>query len=328
VVSLGAVALLLLLLFNSTAFRDSGANDLEGDIPSMTADQLRYFTSNFDDGDPYNPYWLTSTTEFLTRQFTPDGRYQMHNLRAGTAETSIYGAETVYRNMALGLTGRLEETSDRASAYGIVFRYLDEDNYNVFAVDGEGRYSIWVRVDGIWEELRNEAEAWTPHEAIHPIGEDNRLVLTVLANFITGYVNDQQVVRVTDSTLDAGRIGVYFATDSGEATVSVDSYEVYASVESMTSSRSQMGLSGPEASSEATAESSESTEPTSTRFSFLSAPGTADASDDPTATRSSFLSAPGIPRYTEESGTPLQRTPEPPAESSPYPEETALPDEE
>jgi len=135
---------------------------------------------------------------------------------------------------------RLEPDSKPASAYGIVFRYHDEDNYNVFAVDGEGRYSIWVRVEGQWQELRNQPDGnWTPNDAINKIGSDNELVIAVLAGRFTGYVNDKQVVQVTDSTLTKGGIGIYVATansDDGEATVSVDSYGAYASVAAMTGS--------------------------------------------------------------------------------------------
>ncbi len=115
-----------------------------------------------------------------------------------------------------------------------MFRYQDENNYNVFAVDGEGRYSIWVRTDGNWQELRKAAENWTPSDAVHPLGQDNALSLSIIGAFITGYVNDQRVTRVSDSTLSDGRVGIYFATDSGDSTTLIDSYRVYSSVPSMT----------------------------------------------------------------------------------------------
>jgi len=138
------------------------------------------------------------------------------------------------------MVARLELDSKPASGYGIVFRYKNEDNYNVFGVDGEGRYSIWVRLEGQWQELRNQTDGnWTPNDAINKIGSDNELLLSVLFNRFTGYVNGKQIVQVTDNTLPKGGVGIYLATantDDGEATVSVDSYDVAQSVAAMTGS--------------------------------------------------------------------------------------------
>jgi hypothetical protein len=104
----------------------------------------------------------------------------------------------------------------------------------VFAVDGRGRYSIWARTEGAWVELRGENEEWTPDDSVKPIGETNGLAVSIIGDFISGYVNDTRVVRVTDGTLENGGIGIYFATNEGDATVTVESYGVYASVPSMT----------------------------------------------------------------------------------------------
>ncbi len=197
-------------------------------------DSSPYFASTFAADDLHNAYWSTEGTEFLTRQFTLDGHYQLRNTRSFTAETSIVQTDTVYTSMSINLVGRLELSSLPASAYGIVFRYHDEDNYNVFAVDGMGRYSIWVRTSGVWRELRQADENWTPNDAVNLLGENNELSVTIITDFITGYANGKRIVSVTDGTLDAGKIGVYFATDDGEATVTLESYRVYSSVPSMT----------------------------------------------------------------------------------------------
>ncbi len=233
------VVLLTVLLLNERGMHNYPAEStaviptIAANVPSMT-DSNPYFASTFAADDMHNAYWSTAGTEFLTRQFTPDGHYQMRNTRSFTAETSIVQTDTIYKSMAIGMVGRLEPSSQPSSAYGIVFRYHDEDNYNVFAVDGMGRYSIWVRTDGVWHELREADENWTPNNAVHPLGENNELTVTILADFISGYVNSLRVVSVSDATLDAGKIGVYFATDDGEATVTLESYSVYSSVPSMT----------------------------------------------------------------------------------------------
>ncbi len=232
------VVLLTFLLLTARSQRNTpeptpAIPTIAANVPSMT-DSNPYFASTFAADDMHNAYWSTDGTEFLTREFTPDGHYQLRNTRAFTAETSIVQTDTVYTSMAITMNGRLEASSQPSSAYGIVFRYQDEDNYNVFAVDGMGRYSIWVRTDGVWQELRQADENWTPNDVVHRLGEDNELTVTVLGDFISGYVNSRRVVGVSDSTLEAGKIGVYFATDDGDATVTLASYRVYSSVPSMT----------------------------------------------------------------------------------------------
>lgn len=245
VAALGAVALLVFLLLNATSLRNdetpTPAPTAVANLPAVSLDD-RYFVSSFNNGDVFNANWSTEPTEFLRRELTPEGFYRLTNITPGTAETSIYRSETSYTNFSIGMMAQLDEGSAPASAYGIVFRYQDENNYNVFAVDGNGRYSIWVRVDGEWRELREyevdgEPESWTRDENIRTIGQTNGLAVRVLANSITAYVNDVQVTRVQDGTFSGGSIGIYFATpgaDGAQATVSVDSFGVYASVPSMT----------------------------------------------------------------------------------------------
>jgi serine/threonine protein kinase len=245
---LGAVALLVFLLLNSTALRNTeppveltAAPTAVAALPAVSLDD-RYFVSSFDNGDVFNANWSTDPTEFMRRELMGDGLYKLTNSTPGTAETSIYRSETSYTNFSIGMLSRLDDGSAPNSAYGIVFRYQDENNYNVFAVDGAGHYSIWVRVEGDWRELRGvevdgELENWTLDENVKPIGEYNGLAIRVLASMITGYVNDMQVTRVQDATFSGGQIGMYFATpgdDEAQATVSVDSFGVYASVPSMT----------------------------------------------------------------------------------------------
>ncbi len=237
VAAVGAAALLILLLANATAPRETPPTPAPTEAVASITDDGEFFASDFSSSsDLSNQRWSTEGTAMLTRQFTADGRYQMRNIQTWTAETSIYPSDEVYKNVAITMVGRLETSSQPASGYGVVFRYQDENNYNVFAVDGMGRYSVWVRSDGEWIELRKAAENWTPSDSVNPLGEDNTLSVSIVGSTITGYVNDKRVAHVTDSTLPDGRIGIYFATDDGEATVSIASYRVDASVPSMTGS--------------------------------------------------------------------------------------------
>jgi hypothetical protein len=141
------------------------------------------------------------------------------------------------------MAASLDASSESASAYGIVFRYADDRHYNVFAVDGLGRYSVWVREVGDngvarWRELRGPGEQWTQDDKVNPIGQTNRLSLDIQGNTFSGYVNSKRVFRLEGASGEpTGNIGIYVATYvEGRADVLVDSYRVVSRVPAMTGS--------------------------------------------------------------------------------------------
>jgi hypothetical protein len=221
------------LLTRRAAVQPDGSD--EG-VESMTGEMSLYFASTFDSDDAQLIHWPQRGNDLLTRELTPDGYFRFRNTSPREAVTTIFDTTYTYTNAVITMEGALEEESQVASAFGIVFRYVDEDNYNVFAVDGAGRYSIWVRENGQWRELRGER--WTPHEAIRRVGESNRLTLEAAGDHFIGSVNGQVVADVTDSSISSGNIGIYLATtDSGIASALIDSYSVSepaSSVPSMT----------------------------------------------------------------------------------------------
>jgi len=206
-------------------------------VDSMTS-ETPYFVSTFEANDPSLSLWEQSSTASIERNIE-DGQYLISNSAERSAVASLFNPSHAYGNLNISMEAQLAPTSsDAASGYGIVFRYQDSDNYNVFAIDGEGRFSIWTRAAGSWRELRSANEEWTPHEAVKPFGEMNQIVLNVQNDTITGFVNGQQVVSLQESTFDSGAVGVYMATTrQGFASVVVDNYSIQpdtASSDSMT----------------------------------------------------------------------------------------------
>lgn len=221
---------------SSTPSQATNNNDPEVAINSMVIDEF-YFESTFEALDETNEYWEQGDTSMINR-IIDDGVYTLTNLRAGTANNALFDPTFEYTNAIIEMTGTISaDSADANSAFGIVFRYLSPDNYNVFAVDGMGRYSIWVRADGQWRELRDSAENWTENAAINPIGEENKLILTIADNTITAYVNEEMVIVLDDDTFDLGGVGVYLAsTRNGDAIATIDTFSVTPSsaVDSMT----------------------------------------------------------------------------------------------
>jgi hypothetical protein len=203
----------------------------------MTGDESPYFRSSFAKGDSENSGWPQGRDGGFVREVTADGFYHFEYQLLNGAVTSIFRPEYRYKDATITMEGLIEQSSPRASAFGIVFRYIDERNYHVFAVDGVGRYSLWALRDAQWRELRAQDEKWTRHESINPLGQANQLMVTFSANRLIGYVNGQEVVNLqtTETAIMGGSVGIYAAsTPNGGVRTHIDSYQVSSAVTSMT----------------------------------------------------------------------------------------------
>lgn len=219
-------------LLSQPGLRDQSLTIVPGGIPNIPTN--RYFRSSFSENDPTRVNWQIGDFGVIVREFTEDGYLQLSSDARNRATTTIYATEEIYRNVSVAVEGYLTEDSEVASAYGVIFRYQDEDNYNVFAMDGAQRFSIWVRENAIWRELRGSDENWTFDDAIEPLGSENRLSVDIIGDRFTGYINNQRVIVIEDATFEEGGVGIYFATDDGPATAMIDTFQVYQSVPSMT----------------------------------------------------------------------------------------------
>jgi hypothetical protein len=217
---IGIIALLAVIALLS---RTPPAPAAEG-VPSMTSDTGTYTHFEFEPGDSANAFWPIGQTGSVTREITEDGFYRFGNQRTGIATTSILEGAN-YQDSVITIEGRLETESAAASAFGIVFHYVDVENYYVFAVDGSQRYSIWVREQGNWRELRAANESWTFSESIAPLGSQNELRVMIHGDHLIGSINGETVADVFDTTLTEGQVGLYLATpSSGPASSLIDSY--------------------------------------------------------------------------------------------------------
>ncbi|MDX2160539.1 MAG: serine/threonine-protein kinase [bacterium] len=234
VLIIGAAVVILRDQFTANGTTNAGSmTEMRPAANRITANEP-YFNTDFDSDDSLNDLWIQGERGGFSQRITPDGIYELTLDRSNTAEVSVIYAEVPYANVGIELRGALADSSSSASAYGVVFRYQDQDNYNVFAVDGLGRFSIWVRQDGQWTELRRTESNWEPSQYVRTMGQSNRVTVEITGNTFTGYVNNNRVVRVTDSTFDDGQIGIYIGSDDGASVIEIDSFKVYPSVPSMT----------------------------------------------------------------------------------------------
>lgn len=230
ILAIGMTVIVVLLTFGLLSQQPISPTVSTSVVSSEDADSMTgafYFKSDFDAGDPLNNRWESRSTNEMQRTFSPDGQYILRDQRPRIATTTLFDPIYIYEDATITMRAALSSDSSPASGYGIVFRYQDNDNYNVFAIDGLGRYSIWVRQNGRWQELRNAVEQWTSNDAIRPLGEQNTLSLVIRANQLIGYVNNVEIIATEDSTFVEGAIGIYMATTSeGQTTLIVEDYSV------------------------------------------------------------------------------------------------------
>lgn len=240
--AVGIVALLLIARIlqtqslappNPTDMPEIIAVDSMAGVDSMLGDAA-FFTSDFSSDNPINDYWEVSSSNTIQRSIE-DGQYHISNSQASLAITSMFDpTHFTYDDVNILMDGIiLENSASDTSAFGLVFRYQNAENYNVFAIDGLGRYSIWKRENGTWCELRtacNSGDAegnWQANAVINPIGESNTLNLNVYENQIVGYVNGETVFMLEEDTFANGAIGIYMATTQfGLAEITVNNYDV------------------------------------------------------------------------------------------------------
>lgn len=182
---------------------------------SMTEASVE-FTDDFSQSR-HQAWQLTPEDPRIERQLV-DGVLRIRNMIPSTAITTVIDPRSVDYSKPVMIEAALtlSEKSQTPSATGIIFRYQSDDAYYVFAVDGMRRYSIWIRKDGVWNELRNLAdERWTANDAVKGIGQQNILKIIVNGTQLTGFVNNVQVFKIEEAPMLAhGGVGIYTATTS------------------------------------------------------------------------------------------------------------------
>jgi hypothetical protein len=173
-------------------FADSFGADREGLIWPITNDDPQIVRNI--SGGVYH-IKLTAPTTALSTVFDPEYQYPVGFVFEGDFTISSSGQPD--------------------GATGIIFRYLSDDKFYVFGINGIGQVSIWLRSDGQWTELRHAPGNWTPAEGAKLAGETNHLKLIDNGKQIQAYVNDIQVIDlISEPVIAEGAIGIYVATTS------------------------------------------------------------------------------------------------------------------
>jgi hypothetical protein len=81
-----------------------------------------------------------------------------------------------------------------------------DSHFYAFSVSGDGYVRASRYDDGRWEVLGPD---WVAHEAVNQGAATNTLTVEARGAELTFWVNDEQVLQVTDDALARGEIGLY-----------------------------------------------------------------------------------------------------------------------
>jgi predicted Ser/Thr protein kinase len=195
------------------ASSSAGAIDEEPDFTRSMAAVPEYnqpMTDFFDD----NTLEWPITDGPVVRGFV-DGAYQISVEAPDRAVATIPEYLSIYDSFSYTVDASLVDGQPE-SGYGLIFHQQNSDNYHVFAVNGMRQWSIWRLKDGVWTELRNlpGGRAWTDDEIVNAPGEVNHLQLQASGNNFVGFINDKEMIRISDpeAAKNGGLVGIYVAS--------------------------------------------------------------------------------------------------------------------
>jgi hypothetical protein len=92
--------------------------------------------------------------------------------------------------------------------FGVLCRYVDDDNFYYFAISADGYYAIFSRMDGEMRILTGDGSGMLPASAIKTDGEVNHIVAVCREDELSLSVNGQLLSTVTNEDHAQGDVGL------------------------------------------------------------------------------------------------------------------------
>lgn len=102
------------------------------------------------------------------------------------------------------------------NAFGIVLRFVDSDNFYIFAASNDGQYTFGYYLDNTWTAV----VSWTISDAVKQGNTSNKLSVACKGNHFILSINGTVVEDLTDDTFSSGDIGL-MARSGSEAGVKI-----------------------------------------------------------------------------------------------------------
>jgi Tol biopolymer transport system component len=152
--------------------------------------------------------WDDAFDTYTTKQYG-NNRYQIEVTASNLVAWGLANRDVA--DFEIEVEARREDGAE-ANSYGLLFRFLDRDNFYRFDISGDGFFLLSKFLNGQWETLVD----WTKAPNINTdIGVNNILKVSAFGPEITVWCNGQPLTSITDDTLTHGNFG-FFASSFGE----------------------------------------------------------------------------------------------------------------
>jgi len=131
-----------------------------------------------------------------------DGQYVIEVYEPNYDVWGNYTQE-MFSDVIISVDVNIIQSANGAGGFGIICRYVDNDNYYKLEVDEDGYYTIYKYVEGEYTILHD----WAHRSAIEN-KTSWRLTATCIGNQLTLSVDDVVIASVTDDSISQGYIGL------------------------------------------------------------------------------------------------------------------------
>lgn len=178
----------------ASIFDDVLVTDLQG---------LPLFSDDFEDGNSVG--WLT--TLGVSWPVTIDNASLVYKEGSLTGESLTTAGNLAWNNYSF--QSRVKLTGEGASSSGasLIFRYQDSDNMYALQLNkSTGQILLRKKLAGIWSTLGSVSQTFN-------LNQWYMAKIFVNGGSITAYLDDEEKIQLTDSSLDNGKVG-YHTTDA------------------------------------------------------------------------------------------------------------------
>jgi hypothetical protein len=178
------------------------------------------YQDNFSDA---NSGWPSASDADKSASYSADGQYLL-TVMAAQQDVWAHPGQN-FTDVSVEVDAVKTGGPDNNS-FGLVCRFVDNDNFYYFLVSSDGYQVIGKYEAG--ESKFISSEQMQPSSAITSGSSTNHLRADCDGSTLTLYANGQQIATVTDSSFTSGDVGVIVGTfEEGNVSISFDNFVVY-----------------------------------------------------------------------------------------------------
>jgi hypothetical protein len=181
--------------------------------------QTPTFSDDFEDGD--NSDWSNFPSDFVDYDVSDSALALTFNSPNLLSWSQLPISPTNYYVEA---DATITTDIDQAE-YGIIFNYVDAQNFYLYAINNGSRYSVWQLANNSWVMIYDWADSGA---LLSGNGSTNRLGLLVQAGSLTLTANDEVLAEITEDNEASGGIALAAGTfDEQDLTISFDNVALW-----------------------------------------------------------------------------------------------------